>query len=92
MMLSSASTSPRRLGFALMSKATRPATWGPAMLVPLMLPYVASPPDVLDRMPTPGADTLGFIRPLLSRVTGPRLLVRAMTSLLSVEPTLKDSA
>ena len=73
-----ASTSPARSGRALMIRATAPATWGPAMEVPLKL---AKPPlRMQERTLTPGAATSGFIRLLPSTSTGPRLLNPATLS------------
>jgi len=45
------------------------------------------PPVSLERTLTPGATRSGFIRPLPSTVTGPRLLNPAITSRPSVAPT-----
>jgi hypothetical protein len=48
------------------------------MLVPLIPPY--QPPGTLELIQLPGAETSGFIRPLPSTVTGPRLLKLDMVS------------
>jgi hypothetical protein len=63
-----------RLGTACQSSATTPTTWGPAMEVPLAVPYDVSLAFVADRVLVPGATMSGLIRPEPSSVTGPRLL------------------
>jgi hypothetical protein len=50
------------------------------MDVPLANVYAASPLLEHDRVPVPGAVISGFMRPLPSAVTGPRLLKEAMVS------------
>jgi hypothetical protein len=53
---------------------------GVAMEVPLAVVYALSPLLLAERVPVPGAVISGFIRPLPSIVTGPRLLNEAMLS------------
>ena len=50
------------------------------MDVPLAVVYALSPLFVAERVPVPGAQISGLIRPLPSAVTGPRLLKEAMVS------------
>src|SRR5574341_1563905 len=88
--VSNLSTCPRSDGSTEINRAANPATCGAAMLVPLREPY--PPPGKLELTPTPGADTSGFRRLLLSTVTGPRLLKLAMLSLLVVAPTANDAS
>jgi len=49
-------------GRADQSRATTPATCGPAIDVPLMLPKLLSFVRVADRTLTPGAEMFGFKR------------------------------
>ena len=70
----------RRLGMADQSKAIAPAMCGVAMEVPLKFAYEESLAFVHERVPVPGAEISGLIRPLPSAVTGPRLLKEAMLS------------
>jgi hypothetical protein len=51
------------------------------MDVPLAVVYALSAVLLAERVPVPGALISGFIRPLPSIVTGPRLLKEAMVSL-----------
>jgi hypothetical protein len=75
-------------GEADSTKAAHPATWGPAIDVPL---YVAYPPSkYAERTSTPGALTSGFVSFVI--LDGPRLLKSAIVSPLSVAPTPKLSA
>ena len=48
--------------------------------------------DIFHRTLTPGAEMSGFIRPLASTVTGPRLEDPAITSLMLVEPTVNEAS
>src|SRR5207344_3331283 len=48
-----------QLGWRCSRRATAPATWGEAMLVPS---YEAQPPGTDERMSTPGAETPGLRR------------------------------
>ena len=57
-----------------------PETCGVAMEVPLAIVYALSEVLEADRVFVPGALISGFIRPLPSMVTGPRLLKDAMVS------------
>lgn len=50
------------------------------MDVPLKFAYELSLAFVHERVPVPGAEMSGLIRPLPSAVTGPRLLKDAMLS------------
>ena len=50
------------------------------MDVPLAVVYAVSLVLVAERVPVPGAQISGLIRPLPSAVTGPRLLKEAMLS------------
>src|SRR4030095_15942779 len=84
------SGSPIKSGLPERRSATTPTTWGPAVLVPLKDAY--PPPGTRDRTLTPGAEMSGFMRPLPSIVTGPRLEKPAMSSLMSVAPTEKDAS
>src|ERR1043166_3136682 len=61
-------------GMADQSRATTPTTCGPAIDVPLRLPYEPSLPKVEERTFTPGAERFGLGRLEPSDVTGPRLL------------------
>jgi hypothetical protein len=70
----------RRLGIAFHNKAIAPAICGVAMDVPLKFAYELSLALVDERVLVPGALISGFIRPLPSVVTGPRLLKPAMVS------------
>jgi hypothetical protein len=70
----------RRLGIADQSKAIAPEMCGVAMDVPLAVVYALSLLLEHDRVPVPGAAISGFMRPLPSAVTGPRLLNPAMVS------------
>ena len=64
-----------RLGLADQSSATTPTTCGPAIEVPLMVPYDVSLAVRSDeRTLAPGAERSGFIRLEPSLVTAPRLL------------------
>jgi hypothetical protein len=65
---------------AFHNKAIAPAICGVAMDVPLKLPYEVSLSLRQERVLVPGAQISGFIRPLPSAVTGPRLLKPAMLS------------
>jgi hypothetical protein len=58
-----------------------PEMWGVAMDVPLAIAYAVSLLLLAERVLVPGAVISGFIRPLPSIVTGPRLLKEAMVSL-----------
>src|SRR5215510_3479666 len=82
---STASTSPLRQDRADMASAASPTTCGPAMLVPLKRAYPL--PGTLERMFSPGPETSGFRRWLLSKVTGPRLLKLGMLFAELTEPT-----
>jgi len=62
------------------SSATAPAICGLDIDVPLAVVYALSELLVAERVPVPGAVISGFIRPLPSIVTGPRLLNEAMLS------------
>jgi len=53
---------------------------GVAMDVPLAVVYALSLALLAERVPVPGAVISGFIRPLPSLVTGPRLLKPAIVS------------
>ncbi len=90
MSASSQSTSPAVSGLALMTSATSPATCGAAMLVPDITPYPV--PGRHDVTLTPGAAMSGLSRLLPSRVTGPRLLDEAATSLPSTDPTVNAAS
>ena len=70
----------RRLGIAFHNKAMAPAICGVAMDVPLKAAYEVSVSLVHERVGLPGAAISGFIRPLPSVVTGPRLLKEAIVS------------
>jgi hypothetical protein len=70
----------RRLGNAHQSKPIAPAMCGVAMDVPLAVVYALSLALLAERVPVPGAVISGFIRPLPSLVTGPRLLKPAIVS------------
>jgi hypothetical protein len=70
----------RRLGIADHNSAIAPEMCGVAMDVPLAVVYRLSPALVAERVPVPGAVISGFMRPLPSTVTGPRLLKEAMVS------------
>src|SRR5829696_3174955 len=62
-------------GLADQSRATTPTTCGPAIDVPLMLPYEMSPVvRSEDRTLAPGAERSGFMRCEPSTLTVPRLL------------------
>jgi hypothetical protein len=50
------------------------------MDVPLAVVYALSELLLAERVPVPGALISGFVRPLPSIVTGPRLLKEAMVS------------
>ena len=65
---------------AFHNKAMAPAICGVAIDVPLKLPYEVSLSLRQERVFVPGAQISGFIRPLPSAVTGPRLLKPAMLS------------
>ena len=60
--------------------AMAPAICGVAMEVPLASVYALSEVLEADRVFVPGAAISGFIRPLPSTVTGPRLLKKATLS------------
>ena len=62
------------------SSAMAPAICGVAMEVPLANVYALSEVLEADRVFVPGAEISGFIRPLPSAVTGPRLLKEAIVS------------
>jgi hypothetical protein len=70
----------RKLGIADHSRAIAPAICGVAMDVPLKFAYELSLSLVDERVPVPGAEISGFMRPLPSVMTGPRLLKEAMVS------------
>ena len=70
----------RRLGTAFHNSAIAPAICGVAIDVPLKFAYELSLALVHERVPVPGAEISGLIRPLPSAVTGPRLLKEAMVS------------
>ena len=70
----------RRLGSAHHSNAIAPEMCGVAMDVPLAVVYALSPELLAERVPVPGAQISGLMRPLPSAVTGPRLLKEAMVS------------
>jgi hypothetical protein len=70
-----------RLGMADQSNAMAPAIWGVAMDVPLAVVYALSLLLLAERVFVPGAVISGFIRPLPSISTGPRLLNPAIVSL-----------
>ena len=61
--------------------AIAPEMCGVAMDVPLAVVYALSLLLEHERVPVPGAVISGFIRPLPSAVTGPRLLKPAIVSL-----------
>jgi hypothetical protein len=66
-----------------------PEMCGVAMDVPLANVYALSPVLEHERVLVPGAVMSGFIRPLPSIVTGPRLLKSAMVSVLVINaPTV----
>jgi hypothetical protein len=73
-----------RLGTACQRRATTPTTCGPAIEVPLAVPYEVSLAFVADRVLVPGATMSGLIRFEPSTVTGPRLLKLA-TEFVPVE-------
>ena len=69
-----------KLGIADQSNAIAPAICGVAIDVPLANVYALSAALDADRVLVPGALMSGFIRPLPSAVTGPRLLKEAIVS------------
>jgi len=69
-----------KLGIADQSSAIAPAMCGVAMDVPSANVYALSEALDAERVLVPGAVMSGFIRPLPSIVTGPRLLKEAMVS------------
>jgi len=69
-----------RLGMADHNNAMAPAIWGVAIEVPLKNAYELSEALVAERTGLPGAVISGFVRPLPSIVTGPRLLKKAILS------------
>ena len=81
-----------RSGRADQSRATTPTTCGPAIEVPLKIPYAVSLALIAERFDTPGAEMLGFMRPEPSMVTGPRLLELARAFALLMAPTEKEAA
>lgn len=70
----------RKPGIADHNNAIAPEMCGVAMDVPLAVVYAVSLVLLAERVPVPGAAISGFIRPLPSAVTGPRLLKEAMVS------------
>jgi hypothetical protein len=60
--------------------AIAPEMCGVAMDVPLAVVYAVSLVLEHERVPVPGAAISGFMRPLPSAVTGPRLLKEATVS------------
>ena len=82
-------TRPFMRGSADISSAAAPATCGPAMLVPDLLPKALV--GMLERVATPGAEMLGLRRIEPSSSTGPRLEKSAISSLLpSLAPTVNE--
>ena len=75
--LEEASISPTKLESADHNKAATPATWGPAIEVPLN--EEQPPPGTAERTNTPGAAISGPISP--SNVEGPRLEKKATLEL-----------
>lgn len=75
-----ASISFCNVGLADHSNATAPEMCGVAMEVPLAVVYALSALLSHERVLVPGALISGFIRPLPSMVTGPRLLKPAIVS------------
>ena len=57
-----------------------PAICGVDIEVPLAVVYALSEALLAERVPVPGAVISGFMRPLASTVTGPRLLKPAIVS------------
>lgn len=78
--VSVASISFCNAGLADHSNATAPEICGVAMEVPLAVVYALSALLSHERVLVPGAVISGFIRPLPSIVTGPRLLKPAIVS------------
>lgn len=78
--VSVASISFCNAGLADHSNATAPEICGVAIDVPSENVYALSPELLAERVPVPGAVMSGFIRPLPSIVTGPRLLKPAIVS------------
>ena len=70
----------RRPGSAHHSNPIAPAICGVAIDVPLAVVYALSPALLAERVPVPGAQISGLVRPLPSLVTGPRLLKPAIVS------------
>ena len=70
----------RKLGSAHHNNPMAPAMCGVAMDVPLAVVYALSPVLLAERVPVPGAQISGLMRPLPSTVTGPRLLKLAIVS------------
>jgi hypothetical protein len=70
----------RKLGSAHHNNPMAPAMCGVAMDVPLAVVYALSPVLLAERVPVPGAQISGLMRPLPSTVTGPRLLKPAIVS------------
>src|SRR5262245_3024437 len=77
------------VGCADQSRATAPATCGPAIEVPFMAPKLVSLVRVDDRTLTPGAERLGFSDPL--KAEGPRLLKLARVLVMLMAPTEKEA-
>ena len=74
------------------ANATAPTTWGVAIEVPLRLAYAFIDDAKAERVLVPGAAMSGFMRLLLSIVTGPRLLNEAIVSApVFSAPTVNDS-
>jgi hypothetical protein len=83
----------RSSGWADHNNAMAPAMCGVAMEVPSKKIYKLSPALVAERTFVPGAVISGFVRPLPSLVTGPRLLKPAMVSVpLFKAPTVYDAS
>jgi hypothetical protein len=88
-----ASTLPIKEGTVDSRRAIPPATWGPAIDVPLAVVYALSDVFVAERVFVPGAEMSGFTRLLPSTVTGPRLLKLASVSVLVLRaPVLNTSS
>ena len=83
----------RKFGIAHQSRPIAPAICGVAMDVPLAVVKQLSLLLQADRVPVPGAVISGFVRPLPSLVTGPRLLKLAMVSVpVFKAPTVYEAA
>ena len=88
-----AAMSRERLGIADQSRATTPATCGPAIAVPLREEYAESLLLTEERTFTPGATMSGLMRFEPSIVTGPRLLKPATEVVLPLSaPVVSEAA